>query len=288
MKQIGLIGVGIMGKPMVRNLMKAGFSVNIYARNKDRVQDVVEDGAVLCENIAALCEASEAVITIVGFPPDVEEVYFGEGGILENAREGTYLIDMTTTAPSLDQRICEEGSKRGLHVLDAPVTGGDVGAINATLSILVGGAKEDFEACMPIFQAVGNNINYMGASGAGQHAKMANQIVIAGTISGICEAFTYAEKQGLDLQTLFDAISTGAAGSMQMNTNGLKLVKGDLSPGFKIMHFVKDMGIAAAEAQEAGLTLDVLNATLANYKKTEALGYAEDGTQALIEYYKGQ
>ena len=286
MKKIGFIGVGIMGKPMVRNLMKAGFPVSIYARSPEKVQDVVAEGAVLCESIAALCAASEVVITMVGFPQDVEEVYFGEGKILESAQEGSYLIDMTTTSPSLDSRIYEAGKKKSLHVLDAPVTGGDVGAINGTLSILVGGDKEDFDACMPVFQAVGSNINYMGPSGAGQHAKMANQIVIAGTISGICEAFSYAEKQGLDLQTLFDAISTGAAGSMQMNTNGLKIVKDDMSPGFKIEHFVKDMGIAAEEAQRAQLDLGVLTTTLSNYRKVEASGHEKDGTQALIKYYQ--
>ena len=216
---------------------------------------------------------------------DVDGIVRYAGRILENAKEGTYLIDMTTTSPALDKRIYEEGKKRGLHVLDAPVTGGDVGAIKGTLSILVGGEHADFDACMPIFEAVGNNINYMGPSGSGQHAKMANQIVIAGTMSGICEAFAYAKKEGLDLQTLYDAISTGAAGSMQMNTNGKKLLVKDDSPGFKLMHFVKDMGIAAEEAKKAGLDLPVLDVTLANYRELEQQGFGEAGTQALWRYY---
>ena len=208
-KTIGFIGVGIMGKPMVRNLMKAGFSLSVFARDRQKVEDLVAEGAVFYDTIASLSQAVDAVITIVGFPQDVEEVYFGADGILENAKEGTYLIDMTTTSPALEQRIYEEGKKRGLYVLDAPVTGGDVGAIKGTLSVLCGGDKEVFEACRSVFEAVGSNINYMGPSGMGQHAKMANQIVIAGSISGICEAFAYAKKEGLDQQTLFDAIATG-------------------------------------------------------------------------------
>ena len=285
MKKIGFVGVGIMGKPMVRNLMKAGFDVTVYARNREKVEDVVSEGAVFCETLAELASGVDALITMVGFPADVEEVYFGAGRILESAKQGTYLIDMTTTSPSLDKRIYEEGKKRGLHVLDAPVTGGDVGAIKGTLSILVGGEHADFDACMPIFEAVGNNINYMGPSGSGQHAKMANQIAVAGTISGICEAFAYAEKEGLDPHTLIDAISTGAAGSMQMNTCGKMMVEGNYAPGFKIMHFVKDMGIATDEAEQAGLKLDVLKAALANYRDMELQGYGEDGTQILIRHY---
>ena len=285
MKKIGFVGVGIMGKPMVRNLMKAGFEVLIYARDRAKVEDVIAEGAVFCDTIAQTASSAEAVITIVGFPRDVEEVYFGADGILENAKEGTYLIDMTTTTPSLDRRIYEEGKKKGLRVLDAPVTGGDVGAIKGTLSILVGGDREDFDACMPLFQAMGNNINYMGPSGSGQHAKMANQIVIAGSIAGICEAFAYAKKEGLDPETLYQAISTGAASSMQMSTNGLKILKGDDSPGFKLTHFVKDMTIALQEAKEAGLDLNILENALANYRSAEQAGYGDAGTQALIHHY---
>ena len=286
MKKIGFVGVGIMGKPMVRNLMKAGFELSVYARAREKAEDVVREGATFYESLAEISKNVDALITMVGYPEDVESVYFGEGKILENAKEGTYLIDMTTTSPALDRRIYEEGKKRGLHVLDAPVTGGDVGAIKGTLSILCGGDREDYDACLPVFEAVGNNINYMGASGSGQHAKMANQIVIAGTMSGICEAFAYAKKEGLDLQTLFDAISTGAAGSMQMNTNGAKILAGDNRPGFKLMHFVKDMGIALEEAKKAGLDLRVLETTLAHYRELEAQGYGEAGTQVLMRHYQ--
>lgn len=226
MKKIGFIGVGIMGKSMVRNLMKAGFELHIYARTRSKVEDVISEGAIFHETIADCVKDCDAVITIVGFPVDVEEVYFDKGNILDSAKEGAYLIDMTTTSPMLDQKIAEEGTKRGFHVLDAPVTGGDTGAKAGTLSILVGGSREDYEACMPLFKAMGANINYQGAAGSGQHAKLANQIMIAGTLSGVCEALTYAKAKGLDLQTVLNSVSTGAAGSKQLDTFGPKILAG--------------------------------------------------------------
>ena len=230
MKKIGFIGVGIMGKSMVRNLMKAGFELHIYARTRSKVEDVISEGAIFHETIADCVKDCDAVITIVGFPVDVEEVYFDKGNILDSAKEGAYLIDMTTTSPMLDQKIAEEGTKRGFHVLDAPVTGGDTGAKAGTLSILVGGSREDYEACIPLFKAMGTNINYQGAAGSGQHAKLANQIMIAGTLSGVCEALTYAKAKGLDLQTVLNSVSTGAAGSKQLDTFGPKILAGDYAP----------------------------------------------------------
>lgn len=179
MKKIGFIGLGIMGLPMAGHLMDAGYEMHIYARHPEKVTSLVEKGATLHSTIHDCVKDVDAVMTIVGFPQDVEEVYFNNNNILDSVKEGTYLIDMTTTSPTLDQRIYEEGKKRNLHVLDAPVTGGDTGAKNATLSILVGGDKEDYEACLPLFEAMGTNINYQGPSGSGQHAKMANQIMIA-------------------------------------------------------------------------------------------------------------
>ena len=186
MKKISFIGVGIMGKSMVRNLMKAGFELHIYARTKAKVEDVISEGAIFHESIGECVSECDAVITIVGFPQDVEEVYFDEENILDCASKGAYLIDMTTTSPQIAEKIYAEGTKRGFHVLDAPVTGGDTGAKAGTLSILVGGDKEDFEACMPLFEAMGTNINYQGEAGKGQHCKLANQIMIAGTLSGVC------------------------------------------------------------------------------------------------------
>ena len=285
MKQIGFIGVGIMGKSMVRNLMKAGYELHIYARTKGKVEDVVSEGAVFHETISACVKGRDAVITIVGFPQDVEEVYFDSGNILDSVDEGTYLIDMTTTSPMLSEKLYEEGTKRGLHVLDAPVTGGDTGAKSGTLSILVGGDREDYEACRPLFEAMGSNINYEGKAGCGQHCKLANQIMIAGTLSGVCEAVTYAKEKGLDMETFMCSVSTGAAGSKQLDLYCPKIISGDYAPGFFIKHFIKDMKLALIEANKSGLDLGVLSQVLANYEELEAEGGGDLGTQALIKFY---
>ncbi len=286
MHKIGFIGVGIMGKSMVRNLMKSGFELHIYARTKEKAEDVIAEGAVFHESIKDCVSGCEAVITIVGFPQDVEEVYFDTGNILDSADEGAYLIDMTTTSPMLAKKIAEAGSEKGFHVLDAPVTGGDGGAKAGTLSILAGGAKEDYEACMPLFEAMGTNINYQGEAGCGQHAKLANQIMIAGALSGVCEALTYAKAKGLDLQVLLDSVSTGAAGSRQLDTFGPKILAEDYAPGFFMKHFIKDMTLALTEANMSGLCLDVLSQVLANYEELAAEGCGNLGTQALIKYYE--
>jgi len=286
MKTIGFIGVGIMGKSMVRNLMKAGFELHIFARAVEKVEDVISEGAIFHKTIQDCVMCCDAVITIVGFPQDVEEVYFKKGNILDSAKPGTYLIDMTTTSPKLAERIYQSGKEKGFRVVDAPVTGGDVGAKNGTLSILVGGNQEDYEAVMPLLQAMGTNINYQGKAGCGQHAKLANQIMISGTISGLCEALVYAEAKGLDMQTLLDSVSTGAAGSKQLDNYAPRILAGDYAPGFFIKHFVKDMKLAAEEAADSKLGLDVLNSVLANYQALEARGYGDLGTQALIKHYE--
>ena len=286
MKKIGFIGVGIMGKSMVRNLMKAGFELHIYARTKSKVEDVISEGAAFHESISECVKDCEAVITIVGFPKDVEEVYFEKGNILDSARKGAYLIDMTTTSPMLAQKIYEVGTEKGFHVLDAPVTGGDTGAKAGTLSILAGGRMEDYEACQPLFEAMGTNINYQGEAGCGQHAKLANQIMIAGTLSGVCEALTYAKAKGLDLPTVLRSVSTGAAGSKQLDIFGPKILAEDYAPGFFMKHFIKDMKLALTEANMSELCLDVLSQVLANYEELEAEGYGDLGTQALMKYYE--
>lgn len=286
MNKIGFIGVGIMGKSMVRNLMKAGYDLHIYARNRQKVEDVILEGAIFHDSIKSCVAGCEAVITIVGFPQDVEEVYFDAGNILDSAEEGAYLIDMTTTSPQIAEKIYKEGKKVGFHVMDAPVTGGDVGAKNGTLSILVGGDKEDYDACLPLFEAMGTNINYQGGAGCGQHCKLANQIMIAGTLSGVCEALTYAKAKGLDLETVLKSVSTGAAGSKQLDTFGPKILAGDYEPGFFMKHFIKDMKLALIEANMSELDLDVLSQALANYEELEAEGYGDMGTQALMKYYE--
>ena len=288
MRKVGFIGVGIMGKSMVRNLMKAGFELHIYARNRAKVEDVIGEGALFHDSIAACVKGCEAVITIVGFPQDVEEVYFDEGGILESADAGAYLIDMTTTSPQISVKISKEGEEKGFHVLDAPVTGGDTGAKAGTLSILVGGKEEDFEACMPLFEAMGTNINYQGEAGCGQHAKLANQIMIAGTLTGVCEALSYAKAKGLDMPTLLKSVSTGAAGSKQLDTFGPKILEEDYAPGFFMKHFIKDTKLALVEANISGLSLEMLSLVLANYEELEAEGLGDLGTQALMKYYEVQ
>lgn len=285
MKNIGFVGVGIMGKSMVRNLMKAGYELHIYARTKSKVEDVISEGAVYHDTVGDCASNVDVMISIVGYPKDVEEVYFGEKGILNSAKEGTYVIDMTTSSPKLAKKIYDAAKEKGLHAMDAPVTGGDTGAKNGTLSILVGGDKEDYEACHKVFEAMGTNINYEGGPGCGQHTKMANQIMIAGTLSGVCEAMRYAEAQGLDLHTLLDSVATGAAGSKQLDAFGKKIIDGDFAPGFFMKHFIKDMNLAVEEAESKGLDLKILKQVLENYRTLEE-AYGDLGTQTLIKFYR--
>ena len=285
MKNIGFVGVGIMGKSMVRNLMKAGYELHIYARTKSKVEDVISEGAVYHDTVGDCASNVDVMISIVGYPKDVEEVYFGEKGILNSAKEGTYVIDMTTSSPKLAKKIYDAAKEKGLHAMDAPVTGGDTGAKNGTLSILVGGDKEDYEACHKVFEAMGTNINYEVGPGCGQHTKMANQIMIAGTLSGVCEAMRYAEAQGLDLHTLLDSVATGAAGSKQLDAFGKKIIDGDFAPGFFMKHFIKDMNLAVEEAESKGLDLKILKQVLENYRTLEE-AYGDLGTQTLIKFYR--
>lgn len=285
MKSIGFIGVGVMGRSMVKNLLKAGYEVAIYSRTKSKLEDFLQENNVTwCDSAAECVSGRDAVITMVGYPKDVEQVYFGQEGILAAAQPGTYLIDMTTTDPKLSVRIYEEGTASGLHTLDAPVSGGDTGAKNGTLSIMVGGDEEDFKACLPLFEAMGKQIVYEGPAGAGQHTKMANQIAIAGTIAGVSEALTYAERAGLDTQKMLDSISKGAAGSWQMENLMPKMMREDYAPGFFLKHFIKDMKIA--QGQGFG-SLPVLERVCTMYGDLEAEGLGDLGTQALIRYYRG-
>ena len=286
MKKIGFIGIGIMGESMVRNLMKAGYEVAVYNRTKSKADAVVAEGALWCDSAAQCAAGRDAVITIVGYPKDVEEVYFGEGGVIAHADPGTCLIDMTTTSPKLAVRIYENGKKKGLPVLDAPVTGGDAGAKAGTLTILVGGDQETFEKCRPLFEAMGKNIYYEGKAGNGQHTKMCNQIAIAGALSGACEALTYAKAVGMDPARMLESISTGAAGSAQLSNVAARILKDDYAPGFFIKHFIKDMKLADEEAVNAGAHLGVLEYVLNMYQELEAEGCGDLGTQALIKYYE--
>ncbi|WP_419020901.1 NAD(P)-dependent oxidoreductase [Eubacterium callanderi] len=286
MKKIGFIGVGVMGKSMVRNLMKKGFDVSVYTRHKEKITDVLDEGAHWCDSVEACAKEKDCIITIVGYPTDVEEVYFGEKGIICNAASGCYLIDMTTTAPSQALRIYEAAKARGISSLDAPVSGGDSGARAGTLSIMVGGDKDAFEACMPVFEAMGTHIVYEGPAGFGHHTKMANQIALGGAIAGVCEAISYGRSVGLDVGRMLDSISKGAAGSWQMTNNGPKMLEEDFRPGFFVKHYVKDLRIASEESEAVHLKLSVLKDVLQMYETLQERGMGDLGTQALIRYYQ--
>ena len=282
MKKIAFIGVGVMGKFMVSNLLKNGFEVSIYARNKAKVEDSIKEGAVFCETIKECVQNKDAIITIVGYPKDVEEVYLSQEGIINSASQNSYLIDMTTTTPTLSIKIHEEAKKKNLKALDAPVSGGDIGAKNATLSIMIGGEKEDFEACKKLFEAMGKTIVYSGVAGSGQHTKMANQIAIAGVMAGVSEAIAYGKKMGLDIPTMLASISNGAAQSFHLTNNAPKMYKREFEPGFYIKHMVKDLKIANEEIPNLKVLKDVLEI----YETLEKNGDGDLGTQAICKYYE--
>ncbi|WP_323588768.1 NAD(P)-dependent oxidoreductase [Aliarcobacter butzleri] len=282
MKKIAFIGVGVMGKFMVSNLLKNGFEVSIYARNKAKVEDSIKEGAIFCETIKECVQNKDAIITIVGYPKDVEEVYLSQEGIINSASQNSYLIDMTTTTPTLSVKIHEEAKKKNLKALDAPVSGGDIGAKNATLSIMVGGEKEDFEACKKLFESMGKTIVYAGNTGSGQHTKMANQIAIAGVMAGVSEAIAYGKKMGLDIPTMLASISNGAAQSFHLTNNAPKMYKREFEPGFYIKHMVKDLKIANEEMPNLKVLKDVLEI----YETLEKNGDGDLGTQAICKYYE--
>lgn len=285
LKKIGFIGTGIMGSAMAGHLMDAGFEVSVYNRTKSKAQSLIERGARWCETVGDCAANQDVVITIVGYPKDVEQIYLGAGGIIESAREGAYLVDMTTSSPILAEKIFHAAQVKNLHAVDAPVTGGDTGAKNATLTILVGGEEKAFDALQPVFAAMGKNIVYEGSAGAGQKTKACNQIAIAGTLAGVCEAFAYAKASGLDVEKVYQAISTGAAGSFQMTSVARKGLDGDFNPGFMIKHFGKDLAIGNETATTYGSSLPILAIVLHEIRKLEEAGDGNLGTQALLSYY---
>lgn len=280
---IGFIGTGVMGKSMVKNLQSAGYQLHIYTRTKEKAQELIYNGALWKDTIAELANSSDVIITMVGYPSDVEEVYLGENGILHNAKKGTYIIDMTTSKPSLAEEIHEQAISKGLFALDAPVSGGDVGAKNGALAIMVGGDQHVFDELSPIFNILGENIMLQGGAGAGQHTKLANQIAIASNMIGVCEAIVYAEKAGLHPTNVLKSISTGAAGSWSLSNLAPRMIEGDFEPGFYVKHFIKDMIIAIESAQEMGLATPGLALSLDLYKELADKGDENRGTQALIK-----
>lgn len=280
-KKIGWIGTGLMGNPMAKHLINAGYKLNVFNRSRLKAETLTELGATWFDTPADIAANSEVIITMIGFPKDVEEVYFGEQGILEKVKPGTILIDMTTTRPSLAIKISEEAAKAGADFIDAPVSGGQVGAINGTLSIMIGGEKEVVDSLLPLFEVFGRNVIYQGKAGAGQHTKMCNQITIAGTMIGVCEGLIYGAKAGLDLNVMLASISKGAAACWTLDVLAPKIVNGDYSPGFSVDNFVKDLGIALEEAEAMRLSLPGLALAKQLYMSILAMGNGALGTQSL-------
>lgn len=280
---IGFVGTGVMGKSMAKNLHLAGYPLHVYTRTKGKAQALIESGAIWKETIADLTTSSDVIITMVGYPSDVEEIYLGENGILQHAKKGTYVIDMTTSKPSLAVDIYKQAHSKGVYALDAPVSGGDIGAQNGTLAIMVGGDQHVFDKLSPIFKVLGENIKLQGKAGAGQHTKLANQIAIASNMIGVCEAIVYAVKAGLDPSDVLQSISTGAAGSWSLSNLAPRMIAGDFAPGFFVKHFIKDMMIAIESAQEMGFTTPGLSLSLELYQELAQMGEENSGTQALIK-----
>ena len=285
-KKVAFIGTGIMGAHMAGHLMDHGYELSVYNRTVEKAKPLAERGARLAESVADCVREADAVITIIGYPKDVEEVWLGEAGVIASARKGALLIDMTTSAPALAVKLYESAKERGLRAIDAPVTGGDTGAKAGTLTILAGGDEADFEAARPLFEAMGKNIVYTGKAGNGQHTKMCNQIAIAGALSGAAEAISYARAAGLDTEAMVSAIATGAAGSFQLSNVAKKGMEGDFAPGFMMKHFVKDMGLADEEAVRNGVKLPILENVLDICRRLEASGHAEEGTQSILRFYE--
>ncbi|HEX8102167.1 MAG TPA: NAD(P)-dependent oxidoreductase [Solirubrobacteraceae bacterium] len=280
--RIGWIGTGLMGASMAGHLLAAGHPVDVFTRTRERAASLLDQGARWCDSPAAVAREADVVVTMLGYPSDVREVVLGGDGVLGAAREGTLLIDMTTSEPSLAVEIAAAASERGVEALDAPVSGGDVGARNATLVIMAGGSEAAFARARPLFDIMGRTVVHQGPPGAGQHTKMVNQIAISSGMIAVCEALLYAARAGLDLERTVETISGGAAGSWSLANYGPRLLRDDLEPGFKIDHFIKDLGIALDEARRLGLALPGLALAEQLYLGASAQGLGEKGTQALV------
>ncbi|HUK83615.1 MAG TPA: NAD(P)-dependent oxidoreductase [Verrucomicrobiae bacterium] len=280
-ERIGWIGTGVMGASMCGHLLAKGWAVTVFNRTKAKAQPLLDKGAAWADSPRAVAQNSDVVFTMVGFPQDVRDVYFGADGVLVGAKTGAILVDMTTTAPSLALEIYAAAKAKDVSTLDAPVSGGDVGARYATLSIMVGGDKTAFDATLPLLQALGKSIIYQGSAGAGQHVKLCNQLVIAGTMIGVCESLLYGKKAGLDLEAMLQSIRGGAAACWSLDNYAPRILKRNFDPGFFVDHFVKDMGIALDEAQRMNLQLPGLALVHELYRKVQALGYGKCGTHAL-------
>jgi len=280
--RVGWIGTGVMGLAMCGHVLDAGYAVTVHNRTRARAEPLLERGAQWADTPAAVASASDVVCSIVGYPADVRAVVLGDDGALSGAAPGSVLVDLTTSEPSLAVEIAAAAAANGVASVDAPVSGGDVGARNATLSIMVGGDEEAVGRVRPLLDAVGKTIVRQGGPGAGQHTKMVNQTLIAGAMIGVCEALLYAYKAGLDLETVLRSVEPGAAGSWSLTNYAPRMLKGDFEPGFVVEHFVKDMGIALAEARRMSLSLPGLALVEQLYVALIAQGKGRKGTQALI------
>lgn len=267
---------------MVGHLMTAGFSATVYSRTQSKAQALIEKGAKWAATPKAVAEQSDVIFSIVGFPSDVREVMLGSDGALAGSKAGNILVDMTTSEPSLAVEIEQAAKAKGVHSVDAPVSGGDIGAKNAALSIMIGGDKEVVEALQPCFAAMGKTIVHQGPAGCGQHTKMANQILIATNMIGVCESLLYGYKAGLDLETMLKSVGPGAAGSWSLSNLGPRMMVNNFDPGFFVEHFIKDMGIALAEAKRMGLSLPGLALGEQLYLSVKAKGWGRNGTHALM------
>jgi 3-hydroxyisobutyrate dehydrogenase len=280
---IGWIGTGVMGNAMCGHMIAAGHRVHVYTRTRDKAANLLSSGAQWCDSPQAVARNSAVIFSIVGSPQDVQETILGSRGVLEGARTGAVIIDMTTSSPGLAANIFDQAGAKGVAALDAPVSGGDVGAREATLAIMVGGDPQPFEQVLPLLQHLGRNIALMGKAGSGQHAKMCNQILIAGTMIGVVESLLYARRAGMSLDAVIDIIGQGAASSWAINNLGRRIARGDFGPGFFIRHFVKDMGIALAEARRMNLGLPGLALVNQFYIAAIAQGGEHMGTQGLYK-----
>lgn len=285
-ESVGWIGTGVMGRPMCSHLIEAGYRVSVYTRTKARAAELIEKGAIWCDTSAEVAAHSDIVFSMVGYPKDVEEVILGEKGVLSQSPKCSVIVDMTTSEPRLAEEIYVRAREKGISSLDAPVSGGDIGARERKLAIMVGGDRDIYQKILPLFQILGENIAHMGGPGAGQHTKMSNQILIASTMIGVVESLLYAYKAGLDINSVIDVIGKGAASSWSLNNLGRRITKGDFKPGFFIKHFVKDMGIALDEAKRMKLALPGLAMAHQFYLSAMALGYENLGTQGLFKVFQ--
>ena len=279
--RIGWIGTGVMGQSMCGHLIDAGFAATVYNRTRQKAEKLLAAGAQWAENPQAVAQASDVIFAIVGYPADVRSVFLGEEGVLAGCKPGDICVDMTTSQPSLAVEIAQAAAKIGVQSIDAPVSGGDVGAREARLSIMIGGDKQAVDALQPCWLAMGKTVVHQGGPGAGQHTKMVNQVLIASGMIGVCEALLYAYKAGLDLETVLESVASGAAGSWSLSNLAPRIIANDFDPGFFVEHFIKDMGIALDESKRMGLSMPGLALAHQLYLALKAQGHARDGTHAL-------